>query len=119
MRRLAIAAMIAALASGAAAQERSPAQHQIISDLAYVLGESHALRQACEGASDQYWRDRMSQMLQAETPDEAFDRVLRENFNTGFSAAQAQFPTCDERSRAQAASIARRGAALAQAAGKP
>ncbi len=116
MKRLAAALTIAMLAGAAAAQERSPAQRQVLSDLAYVLGESHALRQACEGASDQYWRDRMSQMLQIETVDEAFDRTLRETFNTGFSAAQAEFPTCDDRTRAEAAAIARRGAALAQAA---
>jgi len=119
VRRPAAALIVAALAGPAWAQDRPPAQLQVLSELAYVLGESHALRQACQGVSDQYWRDRMSQLLQMETPDEAFDRALRDNFNTGYAAAQAQYPTCDARARAQSAAVARRGAALAKAAGGP
>lgn len=119
MRRLAGPALALLLVAPALAQERTPAQRQTLTDLAYVMGESHALRQACLGAVDQYWRERMSQLLQAETPDEAFDRALRESFNTGYAAAQAQFPACDDRSQAEAVQVAHRGAALAQAAGRP
>jgi uncharacterized protein (TIGR02301 family) len=119
MRRLAGLALALVLAAPALAQERTPAQHQTLTDLAFVLGESHALRQACQGAADQYWRERMSRLLQTETPDEAFDRSLRESFNTGYAAAQAQFPDCDARSQAEAVQVARRGAALAEAAGRP
>ena len=103
----------------ARAQDRSPAQRQTLGDLAYVLGESHALRQACQGPADQYWRNRMSDLLKVETSDEAFDRTLREAFNTGYAAAQAQFPACDDHGRAQAASLARRGASLAAEIGRP
>jgi uncharacterized protein (TIGR02301 family) len=117
MKPLAPILIVATLAGSAQAQERAPAQRQTLDELAYVLGESHALRQVCLGATDQYWRDRMSQLLAQETPEEGFDRALRENFNTGYSSAQAQFPICDERARAQAAAVARRGAALAGAAG--
>ena len=120
MKPRAAAALALLLAAGPAlAQDRTPVQRQTLTELAYVLGESHALRQDCQGQADQYWRLRMSQLLQAETPDEAFDRSLRENFNTGYAAAQAQFPMCDDRSQAEAARLARRGAALAQTAGRP
>ena len=116
---MALAAVMAWTPALALAQDRAPAQRQTLNELAYVLGESHALRQVCQGPSDQYWRERMSQLLQTETPDEAFDRGLRENFNTGYAAAQAQYPACDERARTEAAAVARRGAGLAQAAGRP
>jgi uncharacterized protein (TIGR02301 family) len=120
MRLLAGAALALLLAAGPAlAQDRAPVQRQTLTELAYVLGESHALRQACMGEGDQYWRSRMSQLLQVETPDEAFDRSLRESFNTGYAAAQAQFPMCDDRSQAEAARLAHRGEALAEAAGRP
>ncbi len=119
MKGLAALALVMIAATSAMAQDRTPAQRQTLTDLAYALGQSHALRQACEGGADQYWRTRMSQLLQTETPDEGFERSLREAFNTGYAAAQAQFQTCDARSQAEAVQVAHRGAALAEAAGRP
>ena len=106
------------LAAPALAQDREPLQRQTLNELAYVMGQSHALRQVCQGASDQFWRNRMSKLLQVETSDEAFDRGLREAFNTGYAAAQAQFPVCDGRSQAEATRIARRGSSLAKTVGQ-
>lgn len=112
MRRLLpVLALLAALP--AQAQERAPAQRQTLVDLAYVLGESHALRQACQGEADQYWRARMIRMVEVEAPDESLDRRLRTAFNTGFSSARARRPLCDEATRAEAAQAAGRGQALA------
>jgi len=119
MRRLLVLVLALSTGTAALAQDRTPAQRQTLNELAHVLGQSHALRQACEGPSDQYWRIRMSQLLQAETPDETFERRLREAFNTGYAAAQAQFQACDAGSRAEAVQVAHRGAALAEAAGRP
>jgi uncharacterized protein (TIGR02301 family) len=108
-----------AAATSALAQDRTPAQRQTLTELAYTLGQSHALRQACQGSGDQYWRTRMSELLQTEAPDETFDRALREAFNTGYAAAQAQFSKCDASSQDEAVQVAHRGAALARAAGRP
>ncbi len=115
MRRLAALVLALAAATSALAQDRTPAQRQTLSELAYVLGQSHALRQACQGTADQYWRTRMSQLLQTETPDETFERTLREAFNTGYAAAQAEFSKCDADSQEEAVRAARHGEALAQA----
>ncbi len=119
MKRTVAVVLALMIAAPALAQDRPPAQRQTLKDLAFTLGESHALRQACQGTGDQYWRGKMSEMLQVETPDEGFDRTLRESFNTGFAAAQAQFPSCDSHSQAQAAQVARHGAGLAETAGRP
>lgn len=119
MKSLAAVALALIAATSAVAQDRTPAQRQTLTDLAYALGQSHALRQACEGGADQYWRTRMSQILQTETPDEAFERGLRNAFNTGYAAAQAQFQACDAQTQAEAVQVAHRGAALAEAAGRP
>lgn len=102
------------LAGPALAQDRSPAHRQVLTDLARTLGESHGLRQVCEGPSDQTWRTWMSRLLEAEAPDDAFDRRLREAFNTGYYAAQARFPECDSAARAEAARSAARGKALSR-----
>ncbi|WP_333585428.1 TIGR02301 family protein [Phenylobacterium sp.] len=96
------------------AQERSPAHRQSLIDLAYALGESHALRQACNGAYDQFWRDRMLGMTDAEAPDATLDRRLKEAFNSGFAARRAEFPACSRDSRLAEVAAARRGEALAR-----
>lgn len=100
-------------ASGALAQDRSPVERQKLLDLAFALGESHALRQLCEGSDDQYWRSRMVRMTDVEKADQAFDAQLRDRFNTGFAARQGQFPQCDDASRQAEQQVARKGQALA------
>jgi len=82
-------------------------------DLAYVLGESHALRQVCVGQDDQFWRDRMQDLVRTENPDADLDRRLRTAFNTGFIAGQSSFPACDRASRREEARLAEKGRALA------
>ena len=115
MRAFAIISLAALtlVASAASAQERSPAERQTLIDLSYVLGESHALRQACAGAEDQFWRQRMQRLVQAEQPDAAFDRRLKESFNTGFVAGQTAFSSCSPQSRQAESRAAARGRALA------
>jgi len=95
------------------AQDRDPAGRQALLDLAYVLGEAHALRQACDEES-QYWRTRMERLIELEKPDQQFHHRLADRFNTGFSVRETQFPDCSAAARAEAAAAARRGRALAQ-----
>ncbi|HQR91379.1 MAG TPA: TIGR02301 family protein, partial [Caulobacter sp.] len=100
MLRLPVAALIiACMATSALAQEREPEERQRLLDLAYTLGESHALRQTCEGVNDQLWRSRMVRLTEVEQADQGFDAQLRERFNTGFAARQGEFPLCDTASR--------------------
>lgn len=112
---IAILAMMVALdaALAAAAAPRTPAEREALTDLAYVLGQSHALRQACAGPSDQHWRERMRALVAIEAPDPAFDAQLKGAFNTGFAAAQAAAPRCTPAVRRRDAAAATRGRALA------
>ena len=89
MRVALISLALIAVGSEAFAQDRSPVLRQTLVDLAYVLGESHALRQACSGPADQHWRVRMIAMVDAEQPEAALDRRLRESFNTGYANRQS------------------------------
>ena len=94
---------------------RSPEQRQQLVDLAHLLGEAHAFRQVCAGATDQTWRARMDRMLTIETPDKDFRSRLVSSFNAGFSAGQAEFPQCDTAATADAEQdAAARGAAIAR-----
>jgi len=114
MLRLPVAALIiACMATSALAQEREPEERQRLLDLAYTLGESHALRQTCEGVNDQFWRSRMVRLTEVEQADQGFDAQLRERFNTGFAARQGEFPLCDSASRKAEQQSARKGQALA------
>jgi len=111
--RLAVAAALALLvAVPAAAQPADPQARQQLLDLAYVLGEAHALRQACK-PDDQYWRSRMRRVLEVERPDAAFAGRLADRFNTGFSVRKAQHPACTAKARAELKAVARRGRDLA------
>lgn len=102
------------IAGPALAQDRPPAERQTLGELAYTLGESHALRQVCTGLNDQYWRDRMLRLTQVEASDPSFDAVIRERFNTGYASGQAQAQDCNAASRRAEAGAASRGQALAQ-----
>jgi uncharacterized protein (TIGR02301 family) len=112
MPRVILALALIALAAPALAQERNPAERQVMVDLAYVLGESHALRQTCEGEGDMFWRSRMEEMLRVEAADQGFANRLTLSFNSGYAAGQAGFPTCDAGLKAEARRIAARGRQL-------
>ena len=99
-------------AASTLAQDRGVAERQQLLDLAFTIGESHALRQVCEGTGDQYWRSRMVRLTEVEKADQAFDAQLRDKFNTGFAARQGQFVECDDASRQAEQAVARKGQAL-------
>ena len=109
-----MAGLLLACAAPARAQERSPAERQTLVDLAYVLGQSHALRQICAGASDYYWRTRMQHLVAAEQPDGPFNRRLADSFNDGFVASRQAFPACNAAAKAEAERVAAKGGDLAQ-----
>ncbi len=105
-------ALLAALALSQAAHAQP--RTQTVSDLAFALGQSHALRQLCQGATDQYWRQRMERMIELEAPDPADRPALTERFNDGFLAGRRQYPQCSSQSRTAERSAAARGAALSK-----
>ena len=106
-------ALCALLAAPALAQERPPPERQALVDLAYAIGESHALRQACNGDGDQHWRDRMAELVNTEAADEGFEARLKQAFNSGFAARQSQFPGCSPDSRKAELAVARKGEGIA------
>ncbi|MDO8296874.1 MAG: TIGR02301 family protein [Caulobacter sp.] len=112
-RRYFAIAVLSVFALPAGAQERPPPERQVLLDLAYALGESHALRQACSGEDDQFWRDRMVRMTDTEAADEAFDGRLKQQFNAGFATRQTEFPSCGPASKRAEQAVARKGQALA------
>lgn len=110
---LVLIALLLGAPASALGQTRDPAGRQTLVDMAYVLGEAHALRQVCEGASDQYWRTRMMRLVDTEQPDEALAQRLKDAFNTGFVARQGAHPACNPPARAAMTRVLARGKVLA------
>jgi uncharacterized protein (TIGR02301 family) len=92
----------------------SPQQRQKIVDLAYVLGEAHALHRVCAGPEDNTWRGRMSRLLQIEAPDPTYRQRLMDSFNAGFVARQAEYPTCTVKTADAERAVAARGRDLSR-----
>jgi uncharacterized protein (TIGR02301 family) len=113
----AIAAAVLLLPVASLAQDRSPADRQTLVQLAYVLGESHAIRQACVGPEDQKWRNKMRSLEATEQPDAPFDRRLQDSFNDGFLAGRANFPHCTQKARDEQSAIAAKGQSLVESLG--
>lgn len=107
-------AILLLTAAPALAQTRNPAARETLADLAYTLGQAHALRTRCEGEGDQVWRARMARLVKLEKPDAAFREQLFEGFNTGYLGSNVAHPRCDEGARAEAARVAARGRDLAR-----
>jgi uncharacterized protein (TIGR02301 family) len=92
---------------------RTPEQRQILIDLAFVLGQAHALHRVCAGPTDDTWRGRMQKLLEVEAPPDALKGRLTESFNAGFASKDAQAKDCGSASALEAR-VARRGAELAR-----
>jgi uncharacterized protein (TIGR02301 family) len=101
-------------ATPALAQERPPPERQSLVDLAYAIGESHALRQVCNGDGDQHWRERMAELINTEAADADFEARLKQSFNSGYAARQSQFPSCGPDSRKAELAVARKGEGIAR-----
>lgn len=99
----------------APAPARSPVAREALADLAYVLGQAHALRTLCDGEGEQVWRARMVRLVALEQPDPAFREQLFDGFNTGFLSAKAAHTRCNAKARGAALDVAVRGRNLAQA----
>ena len=106
--------LAAPLVLAAVLAQRTPDQRQAMVDLAYVLGEAHALRQACRGLGDQSWRDRMSSMMKVEAPDAELQPRMVEAFNAGFTTRKAGAPECTPAVAEAERATAERGRALAE-----
>jgi len=114
VRALVLASVAVLLAGPAAAAARDAAHRQVLVELSAVLGESHAIRQACEGREDQFWRAPMLRLLEVEAAPLDFTNDLKGAFNDAYSSALDAYPACSPRSRQAEAEAAARGRALAR-----
>jgi uncharacterized protein (TIGR02301 family) len=112
------AAALLCLSPVAAAQEQPlggpPAE--VLNDLAETLGQAHAVRAACNGDSDQTWRNYMMNLLAIEAPSGPRRSSMTSAFNRGYRSQNSRTSTCTSDMPRIEAEIAARGRALAETA---
>jgi uncharacterized protein (TIGR02301 family) len=113
MRPLAAVLVLLLLAAPAYAAGRPADHRETLLALAEVLGQSHALRQACAGRGDQYWRARMVRLMDVERPQGEWAAELTGAFNDGYHSRRKLFPACTPAARRAEISAAARGRVLA------
>jgi uncharacterized protein (TIGR02301 family) len=114
LRLIAVLFALAAPALAAPALAAAPAERAAtLTALAETLGQSHALRQACAGPGDQYWRARMMRLIEVEKPEQALEARLTEAFNAGYAQRRSLFRACSPAARRAEAQSAARGRNLA------
>ena len=106
-------ALLLLLAAPAQAAGARPEHRDMVLALAEVLGQSHALRQACAGPDDQYWRARMTRLMDVERPQGAWAAELTAAFNGGYHSRRRLFPVCTPAARRAEMTAAARGRILA------
>jgi uncharacterized protein (TIGR02301 family) len=111
---LAVSPFAAAPAARAQEAAGGPPLETLV-ELADLLGRAHAIRSACNGDSDQTWRNYMFNLLAIEAPAGSSRKsALTGAFNRGFREQAARSGKCSADSQREEAQIAARGRALAE-----
>ena len=112
--KLPVLALALLTAIPAFAQDRTPSQRQVLLELANVIGQSHSIRQVCNGPDDGFWYERMSNLLKTEDADFEFSERLRAAFNAGFLDSRQRYFACNRITRDAEARLGERGQDLAR-----
>ena len=114
MKRLLLALLLLVHTASATAQVRSQDYIRDLVELAGILGGAHAIRVACNGRGDQYWRERMSGLLALEAPEQSpLRRSMVDAFNRTFSFESERRLVCDSEAGDGEAAYAAQGRIIA------
>lgn len=67
---------------------------QPLGRLANILGSVHFLRTLCGDDDAGIWRDKMNELIAAQSPNEADRRILIAQFNGGYRAFESTYRQC-------------------------
>jgi uncharacterized protein (TIGR02301 family) len=95
LRRIALACMIAFATApiASAAPDTKPYDERLMR-LSEILGAVHYLRELCGAEEGQQWRERMSDLLQAEGSTALRKAKLTRSFNKGYQSYSRTYNTC-------------------------
>jgi uncharacterized protein (TIGR02301 family) len=90
---LAACALLAAILPALAAPDTKPYDDRLLR-LSEILGAVHYLRELCGADEGQLWRDRMTELLQAEGTSALRKAKLTRSFNKGYQSYSRTYNTC-------------------------
>ncbi|HET6322190.1 MAG TPA: TIGR02301 family protein [Hyphomicrobium sp.] len=90
---LALALTLLAALPAAALPDSKPYDDRLLR-LSEILGAVHYLRELCGADEGQQWRDRMSELLQAEGTSALRKARLTRSFNKGYQSYSRTYNTC-------------------------
>ncbi len=91
-----LALLLPALQANSQSLVRSQDYFRDVITLSETLGKAHAVRVACNGRNDQYWRSYMQRLLELEAPYQgSLRRSMVNGFNAGFSWGNGLHEVCD------------------------
>jgi uncharacterized protein (TIGR02301 family) len=88
-----LALFAAAVPAGAAPPDNKPYDDRLFR-LSEILGAVHYLRELCGADEGQSWRERMSELLQAEGSSALRRARLTRSFNKGYRSYSRTYNTC-------------------------
>jgi uncharacterized protein (TIGR02301 family) len=88
-----IVAAFAGHATAFAASDAKPYDDRLLR-LSEILGAVHYLRELCGANEGQYWRERMSELMQAEGSSALRRAKLTRAFNQGYRSYSRTYNTC-------------------------
>jgi uncharacterized protein (TIGR02301 family) len=98
----------------------SGSRNALLQELAGAIGAVHYFTVLCDGRGNQYWRDRMIALVEAEAPVEGRLRAaMIETFNDQYRERENGFSECSAAARAERSEAAARGQALSEALATP
>ena len=92
-RALICAGLLALAARPAAAADAKPYDDKLFR-LSEILGAVHYLRELCGGNDGQMWRDRMTDLMNAEGSSALRRARLTRSFNQGYTSFSRTYKTC-------------------------
>ena len=90
---LALVLILVAALPAAALPDSKPYDDRLLR-LSEILGAVHYLRELCGADEGQQWRDRMSELLQAEGTSALRKARLTRSFNKGYQSYSRTYSTC-------------------------
>jgi uncharacterized protein (TIGR02301 family) len=88
-----VALLLAACVARAASPDTKPYDDRLLR-LSEILGAVHYLRELCGADEGQVWRQRMSELLQAEGSSALRRARLTRSFNKGYRSYSRTYNTC-------------------------
>lgn len=82
--------------------------------LSSILGSVHFLRTLCGDPGAAVWRDKMNELLEAQSPSEADRKILIASFNGGYRAFESTYRKCTPAARLAVSRYQTEGATLSR-----